>query len=408
MPEAVGVRADDGREVAAVVVDVDQDVRDSRLAGLLDAVRVQIVPGGIAQRHVQQLVVEHQAAADQVEAAEGGIRRGIGREIYGILHVHPQRAVRGRVVPHQRIAVEQVVGPQPQRLPVQEDARQGLHGNVGRGMLAIAVLGIAPQDDGLERQARRAPLRFQHAHRGAERRGLAVAVHPGDHRDLEPVVAAAVHHQEPALFDVAVHRQAVGEQIVDALDVVVVPVAVADVGEHVVRAAIDGPAAQRLFHRRRVVRLQEDVRSRERLLLIEHDVVDPLDRGVGGARDVDLAGQGNAVEGPPAGAHFPEKHLVRSALVETDVVHGARRESRAAPAGRGIVVVRVHHGLVCHRDVRDRLHLRLRRNGCPRPSRGGQQPTPAPKAVKPRKSQDPGRPGPPHGKKRKPKRTSPW
>ena len=81
LPDAVGVGADDRRQVAAAVVHVHQHVGRARLARLLEAIRVQIFPRPVAQRDVQRLVVEHHSAADQVEAAERRIRRGVRGEI---------------------------------------------------------------------------------------------------------------------------------------------------------------------------------------------------------------------------------------------------------------------------------------------------------------------------------------
>ena len=373
-PDAVGVRANDRRQIGAAVVHVDQHVGRARLAGVLHAVRVQIVPRPVAQRHVQGLVVEHQSAADQIEAAESRFRRGVRGKIDGVLDVHPQRAVGRRVVPHQRIAIENVVGLQPQRLPVQEHAGKRLQADIRRGMLDIAALRVAAQHDRVERDAGGPPVCFHHADRRRKGGGLPVAVQRRDRRDLEPVVAAAVHDQKAALLHVAVHRQTVGKQVVDALDVVVVPVAVADVGKHVVRAVVDQPAPQGLLHRGRVARLQKDVRPRKRRLLVEHDVVGSGDRRIGRARDVDVSGQSHAIEHAPAHRHRPEEHLVRNPLVVPDVVDRPRRKPRAAAAERRIVVVRVRIGLVGHRRARDRKHRRRRKCSAPEQAGGQNRP----------------------------------
>ena len=358
-PDAIGVRAQDRRQVAGRVEHVDQHVGNARLADVLHAVGVEILPRAVAQRHVQRLVEEHQAAADQIQAAVGGIRRRVRREIGRIVDLRPIGPVRRRVVRREGVAVEQVVRRQPQRLPVQENAGERLRIHVGRGMLRIAAGGVAAQHDRVERNPRGPPVRFQHADDWPETGRLAVRVQTLDRGDLEPVVAAAVHHQKPALLHVAVHRQAVGKQVVDALDVVVVAVAVALVGKHVVRPVVDQPGAQGLFHRRRVVRFQQDVAARIRQLLVEHDVVQALDGRVGGAGDVDLAGQGHPVERARADRHLAEDHVVRHPFVEPHIVDRARREIAASPARRRIVEIRVGVGLIVHGRARNGLDLGL-------------------------------------------------
>ena len=365
LPDPVGVRAASRHQIGRGVVDVDQHVGKAGFAGVLQAVRVQVVPRPVAERRIQRGIVEHHAAADQVQPAERGIGRRVGGEMDGVLHVDPQRAVRGRVVPHQRIAVDQVVGAQAQRLQVEIHARQRLRAHVGRRMLAVAAFRVAPHDDRVQREAHRAPVRFHHADRGPEGGGLAVAVQRRDRRDLEAVVAAAVHDDEAALVDAVVHRNAVREQVIDPLDVVVVSVAVADVGKHVVRAEVDGLAAQGLFHRGLVARLQEDVRPRKRGLLVQHDVQRPGGRGMGGAGDVDFRSQRRGVVGQPPDHDPRQIRDVRGSLVEPDVVDRPRRKSRAAAARNRIVGVRVDDRAVGDRNARDRLHGGRRAHGAP-------------------------------------------
>ena len=144
-------------------------------------------------------------------------------------------------------------------------------------MLNVAVLGIAPHHDRVQGDAGGPPLRIEHTDHRPEAGGLAIRVQRRDGGNLEPVVAPAIHHQEPALLNVAVHRQAVREQIVDALNVVVVPVAIALIRKYVVSPVVDHRTAQRLFHRRRIAGFQQEVCAGNRRLFVEHDMVRPRD-----------------------------------------------------------------------------------------------------------------------------------
>ena len=294
-PDAVGIRADHRRQITGAVVHTHQHIRNPRLANILNAVRIQIVPRPVTQRHVQPLVIKRQSPADQVQTAIGRIRRCSDWKIGRIASLCPIRPIRGRVIGRQRIAIKQIVGLQPQRLPTQKNARERLHVHIGGRMLGVAILGITAHHNRVQRHTRRPPLRLQHTDHRSEAGWLAIAVQRRDRGNLEPVVAAAIHHQESALLNMAMHWQTIGEQIINTLDVVVVPVAIALIRKYVIGPVVDHRTAQRRFHRGRVAGLQQDVRAGNGRLFVEHDVVRPCNRRPRRPGDVDLASQGNAV-----------------------------------------------------------------------------------------------------------------
>ncbi|OQA29828.1 MAG: hypothetical protein BWY59_00072 [Verrucomicrobia bacterium ADurb.Bin345] len=296
-PHPVGIRARERREVGVAVVNIDQHIAEPGLARILQAVPVPIIPYAVADGHIHLVAEEHHAAADQVQPAEIGRRGSIGREVRGIRHVGPVRAVRRNVVRGERVAVDEVVGLEPQVLPTHEHAGQGLRIDIGRGMLWIAAFRVPAQDHRIQRDAGVAPVRVENGDGVREHGRLAARIQPGDRRNLEPVVAAAVHDEESALADVVVDREPVGEDVVYPLDVVVVPVAVALVREHVVGAAVDDRASKRFFHRGRVGRLQMDIRARDRVFLVKDDVVFAGNDGVVHSFDVDDLRQQNEVVG---------------------------------------------------------------------------------------------------------------
>ena len=341
-----------------------QHVAQARLDRVLDAIAVVIFPDPVADRDFQHLVEEHGAAADQIQAAEIGIDRGVGRKIGGIGRLGPIGAVGGHVVARQRIAIDHVVGGQTELVPAQKHARERLRARPGRRFQGLAAFRVAAHDRRVQGNSRWPPLGFQHRHGPAEGRGHPVAVDREDDRDLETVVAAAVHHQEAALIGEIVVRESGVENVVDAFDVVVVAVAVPLVGEHVVGPAVHQVAAQRVDHRVHQGRLQVDVGSRDALFFEKHDVV-PAGDGAVDADDVDALGQLDVVEDVGAGLEGPDDQVVLFAHVEIHLVGRRGGIGAAAPAGHGVVVVRIVDRVVIGRDAGDRPHLRPRRKRQP-------------------------------------------
>ena len=362
-PGAVGVGARHGRQIRMAVVHLHQHVRNPRFAAVLDPVAVPVVPDPVADLHVQIVLEKHHSAADQVQAAIFAARRRVGREDGAVGHVRPIRAIGADVVAGQRIPVDEVVGLEPQGLPGHEDARQRLGIHDRRRMQHAAVFRITLHDRGIDRNSRIPPVRIQHADRRAERRRTVVSVQRRDGRDLEAVVSAAVHHQKPALIDVVEHRKPVGKNVVDAFDVVVVAVAVAGVGKHVVRPAVHDRPAQRSHHGGRITRPQKNVRARLRIVFVQHDVEGARRIDVVHAFKVDDVGQHHEVVSFAPHLEPRQDQVVLSPLVEADSIAGPRREI-PSPARRRIVVVRVGKIIVGSHDAGNRL-LSLHRPDVP-------------------------------------------
>ena len=354
---AVFVGAGGGGQHAGVRVDVHQHVAQAGFAVVLDAVAVPVFPHAVADAHFQHFVEEHRAAADEVQPAVLGFHRRVGREAGGIRDLQPQRAVGGDVVGRQGIAVDHVVGRQAELVPAEIDAGQRLHGGPRRRAQGLPALGVAAHHRRFQRDARRPPVGFQHRHRPAEGRRQPVGIDGGDRGDLEAVVAAAVHHEEPALVGEVVVREARVEDVVDALDVVVVAVAVALVGEHVVRPAVHQVAAQGFHHRAHQRRFQIDVRARHGRFLEEHDVVQARDPRIVHPHDVDPLGQLHVVVDVGAGFEPLDDQIVLFARVEAQVVDRGGRIVAAAAPPHGIVVVGVVDPVVLRHDARHRSHL---------------------------------------------------
>ncbi len=145
---------------------------------------------------------------------------------------------------------------------------------------------------------------------------------------LEPVVAAAVHDEKPALVDDIEDGKAIGKDVVNALNIVVGGVAVALVGEHVVRAAVDDGTAEGLFHGGGIGSFQVNVRSRDGRLFVEHDVVTAGGGQVVHAFDVDDLGEQNEIEYLLTDFETGKIKVVLIPDIEADIVGGVGRENR--------------------------------------------------------------------------------
>ena len=338
-----------GQVGARVVINAHQHVGQAGLVHILQAVLVQVVPDPVAQRGVLPLVQHQRAAAHQVQAARVAGLGGVQREGR---HVEPVLGGR-HVGRHQRVPVDQGVGGDAELFPLHVLPGQRLRADVGGGP---EVFVVAPEYHGVEGDAGVAPVSGVQQDRGGVGGGIVAAVHGQDGGDPQGIVAAAVHDHEPLLGQVAKGRIAVAEDVVDALDVVVVAVPVAGVAEHVVHPAVDHVGQQDLLRGGHVLRGEQDVGyALDRpLLVVEQDVVGPGDGGVVHPHQADQLGQ--LAEDEVVGAHVEgvDDQVVELAVGEGDVVGVAGRERPGARARVGEVVRAVIGAVKVGLDGRDR------------------------------------------------------